>query len=112
MRKPKSPQEKKALSLEKDRRNAYGANDKASRKRIPRAKAYANRAHRRADTVALTGRAGVPDQKLDTAAEDAVEGRRRKVWRKWPDEPLGKELARRDGADDPSSFDTSARDLH
>ncbi|WP_109509180.1 hypothetical protein [Nocardioides speluncae] len=112
MRKPKSPQEKKALSLEKDRRNAYGANDKASRKGIPRAKAFVNRANRRADTVALTEATGIPDEAIDTAAEDAVEGRRRKVWRKWPDEPLGKKLARREGTAEPPTFDPSARDWH
>ena len=112
MRRSKSPQEKKVLSLEKDRRNAYGANDKASRKRIPRAKAYVNRANRRADTVALTEATGVPDEAIDSAAEDAVEGRRRKVWRKWPDERLGRKVARSEGTDAPPSFDPSARDWH
>ena len=34
--KRKSPQEKKALSYAKDRRNTYGENDKSSRKNIPR----------------------------------------------------------------------------
>jgi hypothetical protein len=34
----KSPQQKKAESLKKDRRNAYGENSKSSRKNIPRAK--------------------------------------------------------------------------
>jgi hypothetical protein len=35
----RSPQEKKALSYELDRRNAYGQNDKAARKAIPLRKA-------------------------------------------------------------------------
>jgi len=112
MRRPRSPQEKKALSLEKDRRNVYGANDKASRKRIPRAKANVNRANRRADTVALTDATGAPDEEIDAAAEDAVEGRRRKIWRKWPDEPLSRKLARREEPDAPGSFDPSARNWH
>lgn len=43
---PKSPQEKKRLSLKKDRRNTYGENDKASRKNIPRSKAKSHRAVR------------------------------------------------------------------
>jgi hypothetical protein len=43
---PKTPQEKKRLSYENDRRNTYGENSKASRKGIPLAKARANRAER------------------------------------------------------------------
>jgi hypothetical protein len=35
-RAPKTPQEKKRLSLEKDRRNVYGENDNVSGKNIPR----------------------------------------------------------------------------
>ena len=109
---PKTPQEKKRLSLQKDRRNFYGENDKASRKNIPRAKARVNRANRRGDSVALAGAKGVPDETLDAAAEDAVEGRRRKVWRKVPDESLGRKLARRDGEPDPDSFDPSRKGWH
>jgi len=109
---PKTPQEKKRLSLEKDRRNSYGENDKASRKNIPTAKARVNRANRRADSVALSGAIGVPDETLDAATEDAVQGRRRKVWRKMPDESLGRRLARRDGEANPLLFDPSQRDWH
>lgn len=96
---PKTPQEKKGLSLEKDRRNSYGENDKASRKNIPRAKARVNRANRRADSVALSGASGVPAGAIDDAVQDVVEGRRRKVWRKVPDEALGLKLVRRDGGE-------------
>lgn len=109
---PKTPQEKKRLSLGKDRRNSYGENDKASRKNIPRAKARVNRANRRGDTVALAGATGVPDETLDAAVEDAVQGRRRKVWRKVPDESLGRRLARRDGDPDPAPFDPSQKGWH
>ena len=112
MRPRKSPQEKKRLSLEKDGRNAYGENDKASRKNIPRAKARVNRANRHADTVALGDALGVPDDELDASAQDGVEGRRRKVWRKWPDEPLGRRLARTDGSDNGPAWDPSQRDWH
>ncbi|GAA3814956.1 hypothetical protein GCM10022273_27030 [Cellulomonas soli] len=104
-----TPQEKKQLSLQKDRRNSYGENDKASRKAIPAAKARVNRANRRADTVALTESLGAPDEDVAAASEDAVEGRRRKVWRKWPDEPLGKMLARRTDNDEQRPFDPSWR---
>lgn len=48
MSKLKSPQDKKRASLELDRRNTYGENDKASRKNIPLAKARSIRAERRA----------------------------------------------------------------
>ena len=97
MRRRKTPQEKKALSLSRDRRNAYGENDKASRKAIPRRKASVNRANRHQDQQALDKVLGIPDEKLDDAAEQRVLGRRRKKWRKWPDEPLGEVLKRRRG---------------
>lgn len=42
----KTPQEKKSLSYQKDRRNTYGENSKASRKDIPLSKALAIRAER------------------------------------------------------------------
>jgi len=45
-REPKSPQEKKTLSLQKDRRNSYGNNDKAARTAIPLRKALENRGNR------------------------------------------------------------------
>lgn len=46
-KKKRSPQEKKKLSLQKDRRNDYGENDKSSRKNIPRSKALDKRRLRR-----------------------------------------------------------------
>ncbi|HXH78679.1 hypothetical protein [Nocardioides sp.] len=100
----KNPQDKKRLSLERDRRNTYGENDKASRKNIPRAKARVNRANRRAETVALEGALGAPDETLD-----AIVGRRRKVWRKWTDAPLGSVLAIKRG--EPSGDPLESRRL-
>jgi hypothetical protein len=91
----RSPQEKKRLSLNKDRRNTYGANDKASRKRIPRAKAQVNRANRHRDQQIIQKALGEPDDTLDDEIEQKVLGRRRKSWRKWPDEPLGDVLRSR-----------------
>ncbi len=38
----RTPQEKKALSYVKDRRNDYGENDKSSRKNIRREQAHAS----------------------------------------------------------------------
>ena len=43
----KTPQEKKRLSYERDRRNAYGENDKGSRKSIPLRKRNVVRAYRK-----------------------------------------------------------------
>lgn len=108
MRQKKSPQEKKRLSLEKDRRNSYGENDKASRKNIPRAKARVNRANRRLDSTALTEALGSVDETAEGQVEDKVKGRRPKAWRKWADEPLARQLARRkDGGNPGLSFDPS-----
>jgi hypothetical protein len=84
-KRPRSPQEKKALSLQKDRRNRYGENDKASRKAIPAAKARSHRIVRRADKQALAD------------GEDALETvalvRCKPHWRKVPDVPLGEVIA-------------------
>jgi hypothetical protein len=95
----KTPQDKKRLSLEKDRRNTYGENDKASRKNIPRAKARVNRANRHLDRQILDQGLGAPDESVDDAVEQRVIGRRRKFGRKWPDRPLGEVLARREHKD-------------
>lgn len=103
----RTPQEKKRLSLKKDRRNVFGENDKASRKAIPRAKSKVNRANRRADAVALHGAIGPPDETIDDAIEQKVLGKKRKVWRKWPDQRLGNYLASRAGEDVPD--DESSR---
>ncbi len=80
-----TPQEKKALSLKKDRRNTYGNNDKAARKAIPRAKALANRAVRRADTFAMVD--------LTAAVEDLPLERPKPDWKKGADTPLGEVIA-------------------
>ena len=58
----RTPQEKKQISLEKDRRNVYGEHDKASRKAIPAAKARVNRANRHLDRQTLDGATGPLDE--------------------------------------------------
>ncbi len=90
-----TPQEKKALSYAKDRRNAYFANDKASRKAIPFHKRRVNKANRHADDQALRVAKGRRDEFIETSVDDRVHGRRPKRWAKWPDESLGERLARR-----------------
>lgn len=89
----KTPQEKKALSLRKDRRNTYGNNDKAARKIIPLRKAKEIRRNRHKNNQALAG-----IENLEEAAANLVESsalqdvHRVRGWRKSPDDPLGEVL--------------------
>jgi hypothetical protein len=92
----RTPQEKKELSYERDRRNTYGENDKASRKNIPRAKRRAARSYRRkTEAVIAEAQAG---QDVDVV-DDRVAGVRQKgngvstAWR--PDIPLWAWLKRK-----------------
>ena len=89
----RSPQEKKALSYAKDRRNDYGENDKSSRKNIRRNKRVPNRADRHREHQVLASAAGV------TIADEVVEQAEAKLlakksmwltkrWRKYRDAPL------------------------
>lgn len=77
----RSPQEKKALSLVKDHRDDYRANDKASRKRVRQRDA--NRPDRRREHQALAGSADA-----DVVATTA------KPWRKMGDVPLAELVVR------------------
>lgn len=93
-RQPKTPQEKKTLSLTKDRRNAYRENDKASRKNIPLARARDHRKnrHRQNQTLAGVERLGEEAAALveSTARQDIRNGQ---GWTKLPDQPLGDHLS-------------------
>ncbi|WP_146229427.1 hypothetical protein [Nocardia neocaledoniensis] len=85
----RSPQEKKALSYARDRRNCYGENDKSSRKNIPRRKRMRNRADRRREGL-FAGAVGAVD--LAAAERCEVELLAKgpaSRWRKRPDVPLG-----------------------
>jgi len=84
----KTPPEKKRLSYLKDRRDAYGENDKSSRKNLARSKAFARRSNRARESLALRAATGVPDEIRAEAAELRLLGKRRRVKRKWPDIPL------------------------
>jgi hypothetical protein len=93
-----SPQEKKDLSYERDRRNVYGENDKASRKGIPRSKRTAAQAYRKR-TKQLIGQL-TPGE--DSEEVEARVGDLRRTgtgvstaWRKIPDMPLGEWLRRK-----------------
>jgi hypothetical protein len=110
-----TPQEKKRLSYEHDRRNDYGENDKASRKAIPLRKRLVARARRRNAKDYLP-------RTLDAMAEEEMERAEGKIlaaerkaeleWRKHPDVPLGKYLAwkrRRRETRSGGTFDGSAQ---
>lgn len=96
--KQRSPQEKKELSYARDGRNAYGENDKASRKAIPRRKRERLRAIRR------RMRQQLPKDVLDVSADQvedmkrSIDGsppKRAQTWRKTPDVSLREWLARK-----------------
>lgn len=96
----RSPQEKKRLSLERDRRNAHGENDKASRKNIPRSKAKSHRVVRRKAAEMERRWQTMAEADAQSAELTATTPRLQKgKFRKWPDTPLGKvvvaKLARR-----------------
>lgn len=89
----RTPQEKKRLSLAKDRRNAYGESPHAARKAIPKRKRVRTHRERHAAKVPLTK---VDDDALavDLAAARA-ERKRKSGWKKDPDAPLGEVLERK-----------------
>jgi hypothetical protein len=96
MTKAKTPQEKKTLSLKRDRRNVYGESTKGTRVGIPRSKQQSLQAERRAAKQPLANLGGAIDEQTALTAQDAslVAGtiKRRKGFRKSPDLPLGEVL--------------------
>jgi hypothetical protein len=89
----RDPQEKKALSYTRDRRNDYGENDKSSRKNIRRNKRLPNRADRRRERQVLATAAGLavtPDmaERTETRLLAKKSMWSRRWWHKWPDAPL------------------------
>ena len=87
----RSPQQKKALSYELDRRNAYGQNDKAARKAIPLRKAMESRQDRRVVAQRLSIWPAVGEEAADLI-ESSVRHDVYRIggWKKSADEPLGK----------------------
>ncbi|HEX8248782.1 MAG TPA: hypothetical protein VF599_11450 [Pyrinomonadaceae bacterium] len=90
----RTPQEKKALSYARDRRNDYGENDKTSRRSIRRNKTLPARAYRKTINDILHGAVGVVDlakaESVDVKAKQVM----RRRWKKYPDQPLGEIVAR------------------
>jgi hypothetical protein len=91
----KTPQEKKSISYQKDRRNTFGENSKASRKGIPLSKALSIRAERHSQDHILSETLKAKDDELLALIENDVRSTKPRQWRKTPDKPLGEVLARR-----------------
>jgi transketolase len=93
----KNPEEKKLLSLARDRRNRYGENSKSSRRNIPRAKQRRHMDERRAVGEVLGRLKGdiQEDEATDAelSAKTRITVRRRRGFKKTPDTPLGVVLA-------------------
>ncbi len=87
MKRRRSPQEKKQLSYERDRRNEFGENDKASRKAIPLRKKLSNSKVRYAGKPLLAEES----DKADALLAKAVKTR----WKKHPDAALKKDVSRK-----------------
>ena len=92
--KRKTPQQKKAESLAKDRRNTYGNSDKAARTTVPARKRHRSQSERRLAKQELAG-AGENESQVDVATGKVAAKRRKAVWQKWADEPLGEVLVRK-----------------
>src|SRR5262245_40830952 len=89
----RTPQEKKALSYVKDRRNDYGENDKSSRKNIRRNKRVPNRAdrHREHQVLATATGVAIVDAVVEQAEAKLLAKKSMwltKRWRKYRDAPL------------------------
>jgi hypothetical protein len=93
--KRRTPQEKKALSYERDRRNTYGNSPHAARKSIPLRKALRNRANRHLQNQQLRYSGPAPGEPLADEFESQMYRRAPRVWRKDADSPLGEVVAKK-----------------
>jgi hypothetical protein len=93
MSRVKSPQQKKRLSLARDRRNVYGENDKASRKNVPRARQRSQMRIRRSAKRELRTAIGEFDELGAIEAESRLRDRAKSLksqsFEKTRDLPLG-----------------------
>ncbi|MDX2209492.1 MAG: hypothetical protein SFV20_03940 [Sphingopyxis sp.] len=87
---PKTPQEKKALSLARDRAGYFFGNNKAARKAVPLRKALEIRRTRHKNNQALSqidsAEEAIADLNESSARHDVA---RKGGWKKAPSEPLG-----------------------
>lgn len=94
----KSPQEKKRLSLQKDRRNMYGESPHSSRKNIKRGKQNQHQEERRVSNQALAVIVAQSSEEQmvtsEIAANTAAKVRRLNGFKKVPDSPLNEFIKR------------------
>lgn len=95
-KKQRTPQEKKKLSYEKDRRNTYGESRVSSVKSIKRRKRGANRVFRRGNKrVAQLSVVSIESDTDEKAIRELGKMKmKKKRWRKSPDTPLGEYIER------------------
>lgn len=92
----RTPQEKKRLSYEKDRRNTYGESRSSSVKSIKRRKTNANRTFRRgnkrvAELSVISIESDTDNKVIRKLGEMKI---KKKRWKKSPDTPLGEYVER------------------
>ncbi len=97
MSKVKTPQDKKRISLLKDRRNSYGENSKSSRKNIPLNKQLGSQAQR-AQVMKLKGllNQGVDEDfasEVESNVKDSYRLQRLRGFKKSPDQTLEDHIA-------------------
>ena len=93
--KRKTPQEKKALSYAKDRRNVYGESDKSSLIAIRRNKTFPTRAYRKAVNDILQKIIGEIDLEKAEIIDSKTKEIKRREWKKYPDAPLSEYLQKK-----------------
>jgi hypothetical protein len=92
----RSPQEKKELSLKKDRRNTFGENAKSSRKNIAKSKALSHQKVRSKARQALHGLEQLPDVGSEVVESTLLTARLQKGrWKKSADTPLADVIKRK-----------------
>jgi hypothetical protein len=89
----RTPQEKKALSLLKDRRNAYGESPHGARKAIPLRKKLRNRANRHQGDSPLPSAPTQLEQDQADEIDSSIRRKAPKSWNKVPDVPLANVIA-------------------
>ena len=100
MKTQRTPQEKKLLSYEKDRRNGYGESDKGSRKSIRFRKRWVNQTYRSSvkqivgQVISVESVDKQTEQDRLERVDQKVKSHQRKFWKKSPDISL-KEYIRR-----------------
>lgn len=91
----RTPQQKKALRLERDRRNAYGERGANSRFAIARHKAKDLRRVRRMENAPLASRSLGAEEDALAEAQLSVVAHPPRSWKKWADRSLADSLERK-----------------